>query len=91
MTSVGEVAARLRAAVDRLPAGALRDARTLLIEEIEPLLHRASQGDEDFALLDALGLLAAAVDDLADVAAYFDHARALADEYAAEHGGAGGS
>ncbi|APU17480.1 MULTISPECIES: hypothetical protein [Actinoalloteichus] len=89
MTSVGEVAARLRAAVDRLPADALRDARKLLIEEIEPLLHRASQGDEDFVLLDALGLLAAAVDDLADVAAYFEHARALTDEYAAEHGGGG--
>ncbi|AOS65635.1 hypothetical protein [Actinoalloteichus hymeniacidonis] len=90
MTSVGEVAVRLRAAVDRLPVGALRDARAVLIEQIEPLLHRASQGEDDFVILDALGLLAAAIDDLADVTAYFDHARALADEYAAEHGGGGG-
>lgn len=86
MTTLGEVVARLRGGLERLPSGALQEARARLVDRLIPALEELAKGTASQDLVTAQATLRAVSLSLERAEQLLGSAQASTGEWLAEHG-----
>ncbi|WP_154663725.1 DddA-like double-stranded DNA deaminase toxin [Saccharomonospora iraqiensis] len=86
MTTLGEVVARIRSVLERLPSGALQEAHARLVDRLIPALEELTKGTASQDLVTAQATLRAVSLRLKRAEQLLESAQASTGEWLAEHG-----